>query len=106
MKARSVVFTHVQYPPTYGGLPPMLIGLVAMAGLLAYFACVIVRATAIMIPGAVVAAGIAYVAAYFVAKKDHHFQSVFQTSARFWKGSSCRRLLAGAPPSRSGRGRS
>ena len=84
----------------------MMIGFVGAAALLAYSVCVIFRATAIMVPGSVLVAALTYVAAYFIAKKDHHFETVYQNSLKFWRSSSCRHLLAGAPPSRSERGRS
>lgn len=107
MKARSVVLTHIQRPATFGGLPPMMMGFVGAAALFAYSVCVIFRITAIMIPASVVVAAIAYGVAYFVAKRDHHFESVYQNALRFWRTSPCRHLLAGAPPLRcSGRGRS
>lgn len=98
MKARSVVFIHVQWPFTIFGLPPALMLLaVGPAGAVYGLAILLGGVALSMIAFALVlAAGLA--AAYRLARRDRHVDSVALAVALFWKVSPRRWLLAGASP--------
>ncbi|CCG42497.1 hypothetical protein [Magnetospirillum molischianum] len=98
MKARSVVFTHVQWPFTVFGLPPRLMVLAISPAALVYGLTILLGGVALsMIAFAVVlAVGLAF--AYRLARRDRHVDSVALASAGFWGVSPRRWLLAGASP--------
>lgn len=106
MKARSVVFSHIQWPFTIFGLPPKLMVLSLAAGIVVYVLTVIFGAIPIsMIAFAVTIAG-GLVLSYRLGRTDRHIETVFLASLAFWRGTSRRWLLAGAAPGRSRGGRS
>lgn len=104
MKARSVVFTHIQHPGTTFGLPPMLFLLSVGAAMVVLVALFLVGI--FVLPGAmafsfigfaiVLVAGLAQ--AYRLGRTDRHVESVYFTAARFWGSSPRRWLLAGSAP--------
>ncbi|MEW5728044.1 MAG: hypothetical protein AB1918_09485 [Pseudomonadota bacterium] len=106
MKARSVVFTHVQWPFAVFGLPPKLMVFSLTAGVVVYVLTIVFGAIAV----SVIAFGLTIVGAlwlsYRVARTDRHVESVFLTTLAFWGSSPRRWLLAGAYPRRSRGGRS
>ncbi len=106
MKARAVVFTHVQRPFTIFGLPPKMVGVAASGAMAVWMICIAagLAAVAQLVAAAVMALALA--GCYWLAKTDHHVESVLLLSTRFWRTSSRRWLLAGSPPMRSRRGRS
>lgn len=94
MKARSVVFTHVQWPFTIFGLPPALMILaVAVYGLAILLGGIALSMIAFAL---VLAVGLSV--AYRLARRDRHIDSVALAVALFWKVSPRRWLLAGASP--------
>jgi len=105
MKARAVVFTHVQRPFNIFGLPPKMVG-VAASGAMAVWMVTIAAgfaAVAQLVAAAVMVLELA--GCYWLAKSDHHVESVLLLGTRFWRTSSRRWLLAGVPPMRSRGGR-
>lgn len=105
MKARSVIFTHQQFPMTIFGIPPFMAGLSAVAGVVVYLLTVLLGLIPIsLLTGALVAA-IGLFRAYRLGRRDRHVESVALTAFTFWGFSSLRGLLTGAFP-RSHGGRS
>lgn len=106
MKARSVVFTHLQWPYTVFGLPPKLMALSIGAGAVMYVLTIAVGAIAVsMIAFAFTTAG-GLAVSYRLGRLDRHVETVFLAGVGFWRGASRRWLLAGAGPRRSRGGRS
>lgn len=104
MKARAVVFTHVQRPFNIFGLPPNMVAVAAFGAMAIWLICIVVGLAGIAM---IVAAAVFFaelVVCYFLGKSDPHVESVFLHSTRFWRSSSRRWLVAGARASRS-RGR-
>ncbi|MCA1908956.1 MAG: hypothetical protein LDL39_11405 [Magnetospirillum sp.] len=105
MKARSVIFTHQQFPPSIFGLPPMLAIGSCAAGAVAYIATVIAGFVPVALIVASLVTVIGLVKAYRLGKADRHVESVFLTTLKFWGfNSTCRGLTTGAPPERSHQG--
>lgn len=104
MKARSVVFTHQQHPDTIFGLPPLMVILSICAAItvmvvlfiLGIFVFSAAIAFALIAFAVVLVAGL--VLTYRVGRTDRHVESVYLTSARFWRSSPRRWLLAGSAP--------
>lgn len=105
MKARSFVFTHLQWPATIFGLPPKLMVAALALAFFVYMACILLRLALIMVPATIISGAAGLAGAYVLGKRDPHVETVFLPSLRFWRSSPCRRLLAGAPSSRSRGGR-
>ncbi len=106
MKARSVVFTHTQYPVAIFGLPPILAILSVAAGAVAFLATILAGAVPVsMIVLVLVAAPLLW-RSHRLGQADRHIESVFLTAIAFWGLSSRRWLLTGAFPKRSHGGRS
>lgn len=110
MKARSVVFTHTQFPDTIFGLPRLMTVLAIAAAVLVMVTMFIVGifvatgaiAFALLGFAATLTGGLAL--AWRAGRTDRHVETVFLASARFWRGASRRWLLAGAAPVPSPRG--
>lgn len=104
MKARAVVFTHVERPFTVFGLPPKMVGIAAFVTMTVWMICIMAgfAGSAMMVAAATFAIGLAV--CYWLGKSDPHVETVFLLATRFWRHSSRKWLLAGAPPNRS-RGR-
>lgn len=101
MKARSVVFTHLQWPFTVFGLPPKMMVISMTAGTLVFVLTIVLGVIALSMFGFFLTTAGGLVLSYRLARHDHHVESVFLASARFWRASSRRWLLAGASPLRS-----
>ena len=101
MKARAVIFTHVQRPFTVFGLAPKMVAVAAFGTMVVWIICLVVGLAGIAMPiaVAVMAAGLA--GCYFLGKSDPHVETVFLLATRFWRASSRRWLIAGAPANRS-----
>lgn len=106
MKARSVVFTHMQMPATVFGLPPRAVLLSVLAGIIAFLAAMMlgVMWASFLALAAVMAIGLTI--SYRIGRADRHIETVTLTSITFWWGASRRWLLTGAFPRRSLGGRS
>lgn len=110
MKARAVVFTHTQYPDTIFGLPRLMVVLAICASVLVLVVMFLVGifvaqlAIAFALIGFVVTLVAGLALAWRVGRSDRHAESLYLTSARFWRGTSRRWLLAGAAPVSSPRG--
>ena len=106
MKARAVVFTHVQRPFTVWGFPPKMVAVAGFGAMIIWTICVAagIAEAAMLASAAVMAAELA--ACRWLSKTDHHIESVFLLGARFWRNSPRRWLLAGVPAVRSRGGRS
>lgn len=110
MKARAVVFTHTQYPDTIFGLPRLMVVLVVGVSVLVLVVMFAVGifvaqiAIALALIGFVVTLAAGLVLAWRVGRTDRHVESLYLTSAKFWRGTSRRWLLAGAAPVSSPRG--
>ena len=105
MKARAVVFTHVQRPFNIFGFPPKMVALSAFGAMAIWVLCI-----ATGFPGAAMLVAIATMAVelagcYVLGKTDHHVESVFLLGTRFWRLSTRRWLVAGTPAMRSRGGR-
>lgn len=104
MKARSVVFVHQQYPDTIFGLPVRLTILVITVAflvmvvmfLLGVLVSQVFTAIALIAFAAILIIG--FWMAWRIGRTDRHVESVYMTSASFWRGSPRRWLLAGAAP--------
>lgn len=106
MKARSVVFTHMQLPGTVFGLPPRAALLSVLAGIVAFLAAMLLGvmwASFLALAGTM---GIGLTISYRLGRSDHHVETATLTSITFWWGASRRWLLTGAFPRRSLGGRS
>lgn len=106
MKARSVVFTHIQLPFTVFGLPPKLMAFSLTAGIVVYVLTILFGAIVVSVIGFGLATVGGLALSYRVARADHHIETLFLQSLTFWGFSSRRWLLAGAYPQRSRGGRS
>lgn len=107
MKARSVVFTHIQHPVAVFGLPPRLLILAVCPGLAVYGLSVLGGGIAVSMLGFAVTLIVGLAAATRLARRDRHIDSVAFAGLAFWGLSPRRWLLAGAPCGpRSRRGRS
>lgn len=107
MKARSVVFTHIQWPFTVFGLPPKLMILSLGAGAASYVLSILFEAIAISVIAFAVTIAASLALSYRLARSDRHVETLFLASLDFWRFSSRRWLLAGVFPQRSPkRGRS
>jgi len=106
MKARSVVFTHLQWPFSVFGLPPLMVAASVVAGIVVYILTIALGAIPISLIGFAITLAGGLALSYRLGRHDHHFESVFLASAAFWRASSRRWLLAGAYPRRSRKGRS
>jgi len=102
MKARSVVFTHIQWPFDVFGLPPKLMALSLTAGLVAFVLCLVSGALPLSVIVMVLTDIVSLGLSYRLARKDKHIENVFLTSLTFWGFSPRRWLLASAPSQRSG----
>lgn len=95
MKARSVVFTHIQNPLTIFGLPPKMVVVGVAPAFLLYLLSIPLGlgglSGIILLVGIV--GGLIVVAKY--GRDDPHIESVFLTSIVFWKAKARRALLAG-----------
>nr|CAM76820.1 membrane protein [Magnetospirillum gryphiswaldense MSR-1] len=98
MKARSVIFTHVQYPMTIFGLPPILTILSLAGGAVAYVVLVLAGAVPIALIGAAVVTVIGLVKTHRLGRTDRHIESAVLSTFKFWGFSSRRGLLTGAFP--------
>ena len=98
MKARSVLFTHVQHPTTAFGLPPRLLGVAVAPAAAVYMLSVVAGGLAVSMValGVTLAAGLALAAR--LARRDRHVDSVAFAAFAFWGVSRRRWLLAGTPP--------
>ncbi len=101
MKARAVVFTHVQRPFTIFGLPPNMVALAAFGAMTIWMICLVVGLAGIAMLVAVAFMAGELAVCYFLGKSDSHVETVFLLSTRFWRSSSRRWLVAGTPASRS-----
>jgi len=99
MKARAVIFTHTQRPFTIFGLPPMLMSSAAFAAMLAWVICLILGYGNVAMLAMLASAIVTLAVCFYLARNDHHVESVFINTARFWGTNSQRTLLAGAAPS-------
>lgn len=101
MKARSVVFTHIQHPFTVFGLPPLMVVAATGAAMGVFVATMAAGAVAVSMIAfaATLAAGL--MTAYRQGRRDRHVETVTLTALAFWGLSSRRRLLAGAAPEKS-----
>jgi hypothetical protein len=106
MKARSVVFTHTQYPLAIFGLPPILAILSVAAGAVAFLATILAGAVPIAMFVLVLVAAPLLWKSHRKGQADRHVETVFLTALTFWGLSSRRWLLTGAFPKRSHGGRS
>lgn len=105
MKARSVVFTHLQWPATVFGLPPLLFGMVSAVAAIGYALPAIFGVPALSIFVFVILETLGVWIAWKAKKKDKHVETVFTTCAAFWKGPAPTRWrLAGTPPTRNEKG--
>jgi hypothetical protein len=106
MKARAVVFTHVQRPFTIWGFPPKMVGIAASGAMAAWVICVGsgFAGAAMLVAAGVMALELA--GCYWLGKSDHHIVSVLLLATTFWRTSPRRWLLAGVPAMRSRGGRS
>ena len=101
MKARSVVFTHVQYPLTVFGLPPSLVVVSFSLSITVMVMTLIFGLVPISMIAFAVTSAMGLAVSYRLSSKDRHYQSLTVTSFLFWLLSPCRWLLSGASPSRS-----
>lgn len=96
MKARSVVFTHLERPMTIFGLPAKMFGATMIAAVLTFMGTVIGGA----IPFSMLATGLVVIlglgACYRARRHDHHIETLALTTLAFWRGRCRRYLLAGA----------
>jgi hypothetical protein len=106
MKARSVVFTHVQLPFTIHGLPPKMVFLAAFGAMTVWAVCIMTGLAGMAMLVASAAMAVELAVCYWLGKTDHHIESVFLLGTRFWRTSPRRWLLAGVPAMRSRGGRS
>jgi type IV secretory pathway VirB3-like protein len=104
MKARSVVFTHIQHPDSIFGLPPKMVVISISFAMAVFVLTILFGAVAIsMIAFAItLVAGLAL--SYRLGRTDRHVESLFLTGVRFWGVSPRRWLLAGAAPDLRPRG--
>lgn len=98
MKARSVIFTHIQTPSTIIGLPPIMMAASFGVSFVAYLTLTIcgAPATAMFTFGGLMVLGMG--ASYGLSRHDHHVESILLNAFAFWFFSSRRWLLAGASP--------
>jgi len=106
MKARAVVFTHVQRPFTVWGFPPKMVAVAGFGAMVIWTICVVTgyAGAAMLVAAGVMAVELAV--CHLVSKTDHHIESVFLLTSRFWRSFPRRWLLAGVPAVRSRGGRS
>lgn len=104
MKARAVIFTHVQRPFTILGLPPKMVMVAGFGAMTTWMICIMVglAGIAMLVGAAIMVAEL--VVCYYLGKTDPHVETVFLFATQFWRSSSRRWLLAGTPATRS-RGR-
>lgn len=105
MKARSVVFTHVQSPFSIFGLPPRMVGVAASGAFAIWMVCLAAGLAAVAQIVAAVVMVVELAVCWRLGRNDHHIESVLLHGTRFWRTSSRRWLLAGTPPMRSRGGR-
>lgn len=101
MKAHSVVFTHIQWPFTVFGLPPKMMAISMAAGIAVFVLTIAFDAIGLSMFGFFLTMVGGLTVSYRLARHDHHVETVFLASLRFWRASSRRWLLAGAYPRRS-----
>lgn len=105
MKARAVVFTHVERPFALFGFPPALLGAAATGAMIFWIGLLMVGFASFAMLAAIAVFALELVGCHFLVKSDFNFVSVFSTTAKFWGMTARRWLLAGVPPSRSRGGR-
>lgn len=98
MKARSVIFTHTQWPLAIFGMPPRLAALAVFSGMAVYLACVVVGLIPVALIAAALCVGIGLAQAHRLGRTDRHVETVFLTTFAFWRLSSTRGLSTGAFP--------
>lgn len=106
MKARSVVFQHLQRPTTIFGLPPKMMAINMAVAFLANLFMLLVGAVALsfITSGLLFVIGLAFI--YRLSRNDHHIENVALGSLRFWGLGGARRWLlagGGGEPARGSR---
>jgi hypothetical protein len=104
MKARSVVFTHIQHPAAVFGLPPRLVAVAVAPAVLVYGVSVVAGGLAVSMIALAVTLMAGFGLATRLARRDRHVDSVVLAGLLFWGMSPRRWLLAGASGPRSRRG--
>jgi hypothetical protein len=104
MKARSVVFTHLQWPFTLFGLPPRLMIMAVVPAVAVYGLSILVGAAALSMIGFAITLAAGLMASYRLARRDRHIDIVALACVRFWGRSPRRWLLAGVSPAARSRG--
>lgn len=97
MKARAVVFTHLQLPFTVLGLPPKLAMASFMSGLMAQLNLAFMGLQGAAYLGFFTVTVGCGIGSYFIAKREPHIETVFPANRRFWRSSARRWLVTGAP---------
>ena len=105
MKARSVVFQHLQKPTTIFGLPPKMMAINMTVAFLGNAFMLLVGAVALsfITSGLLFITGLAFI--YRLSRSDHHIEIVALGSLRFWGLGGARRwlLAGGGEPARGNR---
>ncbi len=101
MKAESYVFTYVQHPFSYFGLPPVLAVFSLIAGVIAWVLLTAFGAKDYAMVGLLLTVGVCGGVSFRLAYKDPHIVPVTIEGTRFWRGNTRRVLLAGIPEGRS-----
>jgi len=104
MKARSVVFTQVQWPFTMFGLPPALMFLAVGPAVIVYGLAILLGGIAVSMIAFALVLAVGLAAAYRLVRRDRHIDSVALAVVGFWGISPRRWLLAGAFPAARSRG--
>ncbi|CAA7619335.1 hypothetical protein [Magnetospirillum sp. UT-4] len=104
MKARSVVFTHIQWPFTVFGLPPRLMALSIAGGIAVYVLTIVFGAVALSVIAMTLVTILGLARAHRLGRSDRHIESVFLTTFAFWRFSHRRWLLTGAFPGKRSQG--
>ncbi len=99
MKARAVIFTHVQRPTTIFGMPPLMVGLVAGAAFLVWEFSLLTGLGLLAPLFMAIVAGSGLYLCFRLSRNDHHVETVLLGTMRFWGTARYKALLAGAAPS-------
>lgn len=105
MKARSVVFTNIQWPTTVFGMPPKLVALTLGVGVVVYVVMFVIGWVALSFIGFGLVTMVGLYLSFRAGRTDRHIESVVPRTIAFWGIAPRRWLLAGARPVRSRGGR-
>ncbi|MDR3326119.1 MAG: hypothetical protein LBS66_02255 [Rhodospirillaceae bacterium] len=101
MKARAVVFTHIEKPATIFSLPSKMVAVTLACTVLVFIITLVtdLMAFSMLAAGFTTISGL--ILSYYLGRKDHHIETLLLLSLIFWRFRKTRWFLAGSKISRN-----